>query len=153
MGETIQYKPQYTAAGQADVTGRVGIDEIEKMTAEEFAMLDGRLMNVRRRKRRDMVIFDDNVTIEAGTEKEIFRIGVGGNDTTVNAATAYKKTRWHTNMSRGGDFGDKSVTIVKAIEVYAKSFALQPTTLTAGAPVNPKGVAIANYDPGLWLDT
>lgn len=149
----IQYKPQYTAAGTADITSRVKISEIENMTAEEYALLDSRLMNVRRRKRRDKVVFDDNVTIAIGTEKEIFRVGVGGNDTTVNANTAYRKTRWHTNMTRGGDFGDKSVTVVKSIEVYAAAFALQPTALAAGAPTNPLGAAIANYDPGLWAHT
>jgi hypothetical protein len=149
----FQFKTQYTTPGVADVVGEVKISEIEKMTGEEFASLDGRLVNVRRRKRRDMIIFDDDVTIEAGTQKELFRIGVGGEDSTVNVNTAYKKTRYHTNMSRGGDFGDKSVTIVKAVEVYAAAFALQPTTLVAGAPTNPKGAAIANYDPALWAHT
>jgi hypothetical protein len=149
----LQFKKQYTAAGSPDATGYVSAGEIEQMTAEEFAMLDGRLVNVRRRKRRDIILFEDDVDIEPSMEKEIFRVGIGREDTYATSNNTFKKTRYHTNMSRNGDFGEKSLTIVKAIEFCFAATALQPTTVADGAPTNPKGAAISNYDPALFALT
>jgi hypothetical protein len=145
---SIQFVKQYTAVGQGNVVGNVSLDEISKMTSEEFAAIDGRLLSVRRRKRHDVACFEA-VSIAAGTNKDIFRKGIGQQDTYATSNTAFTKTRWHTDMARDGDFGEGSLTIIKSIEVGIATFALKGTTYTAGAVTNPLGVAISNYDPAL----
>lgn len=148
----FSFKTVYTGVGKPDAIAQISIDEIQNMTMPEFLQLEGRLVRVKRRKRRDMAIWEPNVAITIAMFKEIFRKGVGEQDTYATSATAYTKTRAHTNMPRGGNFGEGSLTIITSIEAHFAAYALRPTTLTGGLCVNPLGVAVAAYDPGLFHD-
>jgi hypothetical protein len=149
----IQFKKVFTPAGVPDSVGVVSIEEIQKMTMAEFLSFEGQLMNVRRRKRRDLAIFEGNTAITPAHAKQVFRKGVGDEDTPATSNVSFVKTRAHTNMNRGGSFGEGSLTVITAIEAYIALTAMKATTYTNGIVTNPLGVAPANYDPALLLKT
>lgn len=149
--EAIKFKKVYTPPGVQDSIGMVSLDEIQKMTLPEFLQFEGQLMNVRRRKRRDMAIFEGNTTVTVASEKQIFRKGVGDEDTPATSSVGFIKTRGHTNMARGGSFGEGSLTIITAIEAFVYATALKGTTYVNGLITNPLGVAPTAYDPALLL--
>jgi hypothetical protein len=148
--KAINFTKQVTPPGTANIIGQISLDEIADMPMPEFLQLESRLMNVRKRKRRDVAVYEKNTAITTAMTKEIFRKGVGADESFATSATEYIKNRWHTNMPRGGDFGEGSVTIVKSLEVFISTFALVPTTFVGGAATNLLGLAaLTLYDPGL----
>lgn len=153
--DIFKFKPVYTPAGKADAAlSSISIAEIQNMTMPEFLAFEGQLVNVRRRKRRDQAVWRSNTSITTAMQKQIFRVGVGGQDAFADDQnTTYSKTAAHTNMSLNGSFGEGSLTIVNMIEAYYAAFALRPTTVSGGQPTNPLGVAVATYDPGLLAHT
>lgn len=146
QGLTFDYKVKYTGIGDANVFDEVSAAEIEEMTMPEFLAFQGQLMNVRRRKRYDYCFLDNNVAFKRETKMEIFRKGIGEGDFSMNNV-AYTKIKGHTNMKKGGNFGENTLTIVHAIEVEFDVTARKATTYAANLPVNPLAVAaLANQD-------
>ncbi|HEX8637863.1 MAG TPA: hypothetical protein VF692_07375, partial [Pyrinomonadaceae bacterium] len=92
--------------------GVLTAQEIMNMPMPEFLLWRDRLMNVTRRKRRDIAVFKNNIVVTPEHRKQIFRKGIGEEDTYANINTEFQKTRAHTNMSRGGHFGEGNLTIV-----------------------------------------
>lgn len=148
--DRFQFKPRYTPPGQADIIGTITAAEIQAMTMQEFLSFQGQLVNVRRRKRRDLAAWEKNNTITTAMSKEIFRKGLGDQDTYATSATEFTKTRAQTNMQRGGNFGEGSLTIISQIEAYVHTTALIPTTVAGGVITNPLGLAaLTLWDPAM----
>lgn len=149
MNKVFKYK------GKDGSEKEISIDEIQKMTMPEFLYFQDRLMKVRRRRRRDIAIFENNVKVTPQHSKEIFRKGIGEEDTYATSNTEFVKNRAHTNMLRGGHFGEGNMTIITSIEAHYTATALQATTTEHGIVLNPKGVVPTAYDPFLlgnaWL--
>lgn len=133
-------------------TSPISMKEIREMSMPEFLQFKDRLVNVRERERYDKAIFEA-VIIKAGTIKDIFRKGVGQEDTLATSDTEYKKSRWHTNMHRGGEFEQGAMVVVYDISAPKAFFAGKPTTSTNGAVTNAKATFPADIDPALVMDT
>lgn len=153
----FQFNKVITPAGTPNQKGTITVAEIEKMTMPEFLEFEGRLVNVRRRKRRDQAVWRSNTAITIAMAKETFRVGVGGADAFADDPTVtYTKTRAHTNMRLNGEFPKGSLVIVKGIESHFAAFQLRGTTYSGGQVVNPLGVAVGTattYDAALFAHT
>ena len=137
--------------------GVISIEEIMRMSSNEFLVFQDRLVNVRRRTRYDTAVYGKAV-IAAETKVEFFRKGIGEGDVKIGTGAAYNKTRAHTNMPRKGEFPQGSLIIITDI-VAKKAFTSGlPTGVTDGIVTNAKALAaVATNDPTLnlltWLET
>ena len=132
--------------------GEISLGEIQKMSMPEFLSFKDQLVNVRERERYDKAIFEA-VNIKGGTTKDLFRKGYDQEETFVTSDNEYKKTRWHTNMHRGGEFEQGSLIIITDISAPKAFFAGKPTTVVNGAVTNAKATFPTDVDPALSLDT
>lgn len=132
------------------VLGNILGKELENMSLPEFHEFQGRLVKVRRNKRRDMAVWEPNKLHKANAEGGmIFRKGVGEQQPYMSSDTGtYKQGRVQTNMSRGGEFEKGSLSVICAIEapfpVTSKA-----TAQLNGVVTNPKPIQIVDFDPFL----
>ena len=130
----------------------ITMKEIQDMSMPEFLQFKDKLVNVRERERYDKAIYEA-VNIKAGLVKDIFRKGYGQEDTYATSDTEYKKTKWHTNMHRSGEFEQGSLVIITDISAPKAFFAGKPTTVLNGQVTNAKATFPTDTDPALSLDT
>ena len=146
---------QYKANPNSAQTSLISADDIQKMSMPEFLQFQNKLSNVRRRVRYDMAVYE-KVIIAAGTEKAIFRKGIGQEETFATSDTEYKKTRVHTNMYRNGEFEAGSLVIVTDICACVSIRGGVPTAQAAGVITNAKPDFTVSVDAALalqaWLE-
>ncbi|HEX9961137.1 MAG TPA: hypothetical protein VGB00_09410 [Pyrinomonadaceae bacterium] len=119
-------------------TGVISLADIEKMEMPEFIAFEGRLLSMRRERRYDVAIWEDNTTILPAHFKEMFRTGVNQKDTYATSDTEFLKSLIHTNMERKGEFAAGSIVIVKNVEAEFYCTGGTPTTQLAGVVTNAK---------------
>jgi hypothetical protein len=149
--DRFKFVKQYTAVGQKNAYGEITADEIQAMTGQEFLQYQNRLVDVRRRKRRDTQMWEKNTAITTAMKANFFRKSINEQETYPTSANTYIKTRAHTNMAgRAGNFGQGDLVIITGIEAAVASYALVATAYSGGAVTNPLGVtALTLYDPAL----
>lgn len=156
MNQVFQFKTNPGSLKPADYSV-ISIEEIMRMSSNEFLVFQDRLTNVRRRTRYDMAVYSKSL-IAAEAKVELFRKGPGEGDVRVGDGSAYNKTRAHTNMPRKGQFPTGSLIIITDV-VAKKAFTSSlPTTVVDGIVTNAKALAaVATNDPTLnlltWLET
>lgn len=159
----LQYIQTFTDPGKANKMGSVSIGDIKNMTINEFYSIKNRLLALRENYRYDTLVYNAGTAVSLAQQPLSFRNGINEQNPVANVpGTTYKQTRFHTNMSQQGNFGDGSLTICYALEYNVTFTALKGTAAgytdaTAyGANTNPLGVAPAAYDPALlessWVD-
>ncbi len=132
--------------------GMITPEEITRMASQEFLLFKSRLVNVRHTTRWDVSIYEP-VIIKEGTYKDLFRKGVGQEETFATSDGEYKKKEFHTNMQRGGEFPLNSLTVISDISVVKAFTPGVPTTVVNGIVTNPRATFPTYLDSGLTLDT
>lgn len=151
----LPFAKQFTAPAPT-TNGGISIEEIKRMDINEFYRFKDRLTSLRENVRYDTRIYNSGTAVTSDQLATFFVAGIGDQDVVVNVpATSYTKQRFHTNMLKGGQFGEGSLTIVYGIEYSFSLSALKGTTYTNasayGANTNPLGVDIALFDPALMV--
>jgi hypothetical protein len=125
---------------------RQGMITLDDLTGAEFRQIKGKLRSVRDDTLYDTKRLKGAATVWSKGDYEMFDVAKGGNVTMANAATAYNKTKYDTNLlGPGGQMTPGINYVVQSIQFAVRAPANEDTTpLLGGTAIDPTPVANAS---------
>ena len=132
------------------------LDELVGMPTPQYYVLKDRVLNARRKRYFERVLFDPAVTIPANLNYRVFDRGADSGLPAIyansQAATGDPMSKWHTNLTgRGGEFPQDNTQIVHEMDVRLR-IANTRATFTSGVITDPTVAAETNFSATALFD-
>jgi hypothetical protein len=104
--------------GGAFAVKEYDFDDIKNMPIEQYYSVKNHIVNARKETYYDTFIFDPATTIAANLEDLLFTRGRNQEGAISNTGVEIaKKTLWHTNLNRNGEFDNDATVLIHSMEV------------------------------------